>query len=192
MNQIDWLCKAKFTRLDDMDREWTSPHTHTHCARVIRDEFVIKTVAHCVLFVETMHVRRFAYDFIYQIYRFISFSNSVPCCCCCFFYSLRYSLVASLRAYPVANNTICGICIHTHTPPSHHTKMALKLAIEIYSHTKAFVVTHDVLHCVVPLFLKSLFLLRISSLFCFSALLQNSVFVVFLTFSLTHLIRPTE
>ena len=137
-----------------------------------------------------MHVRRFAYDFIYQIYRFISFSNFVAVLLLLLFIircDIHWLHRCARILWLIIQSTEYA---YTHTPPSHHTKMALKLAIEIYSHTKAFVVTHDVLHCVVPLFLKSFFF--VSSLFCFSTLLQNSVFVVFLTFSLTHLIRPTE
>lgn len=43
----------------------------------------------------TMHVRRFAYDFIYQIYRFIFvilLCLSCCCCCCCFISLLLFFL----------------------------------------------------------------------------------------------------
>lgn len=133
-----WIRIAMVSRTSQATHNHIDTHRHTCCAR---DSWriVIKTVAVCIycwllpcwLFfhllcrVYSVHGARSLFCIRFHIsnlsFYLCNFSVLFFCCWC-----VWNIFVASLRAYPVANNAIwtniCELDSHTYTPPSHSTK----------------------------------------------------------------------
>lgn len=198
MNQIDWMCKAIRCSISI---EWASPHTHIN---VLYAWFVAKCdLNHCCMFIVYVElfgsfsvVCVFVLFFLlltrctFVVLHTISYTSNLSFYLCNFETELLLflwsSLVASLSAYPVANNSnwtyiYMWIWIE-HTPPSHHTKWLFKVGrLDLFTYKKRL----RTICC-------SVLLLLIFSFFSFNS--YPSIFVVFKSsfFSLTRSSNSTN